>query len=77
MIVGSAKKALRVVGWWQEPSRSEAGAWSLEQACYQHTHTVQRAKNHSTVFPREILARRGPWGHQEGRQIWAGRWKTV
>lgn len=27
-MTGSAKKALRVVGWWQEPSRSEAGAWS-------------------------------------------------
>ena len=28
MIGGSAKKALRMVGWWWEPSQPEAGAWS-------------------------------------------------
>lgn len=30
------------------------------------------------ALPPEVLAspgaRRGPWGHHEGRQIWAGRW---
>lgn len=45
-------------------SQSERG-WSLEQACYQHGHTVQRAKDHTMALPPETLGSLG-WGGVPG-----------
>lgn len=43
-IAGSAKKALKAVGWWAGGLSLAERGWSLEQACYQHGHIVQKGQ---------------------------------
>lgn len=83
MIVGSAKKALRAMGWLGRSSPShcqrEVRAWS-KPATNMATQS-RRAKDYAMALPPEVLAspesRRGLWGYHEGRQILGERWETV
>lgn len=73
VMVGSAKKELRAVGWWAGIlSWSERG-WSPEKSSTNMATQSRRAEEHAMVLLPKVLtshrARRDLWGHHEERQV--------